>query len=128
MVNIFIWYFDDTKYEYKIGDKIKFKSEKQRYTIRACDERFIIATKPLNCKRTFIYTIIDLHEKERAGDNYYCKYDYPNPEEAKKALQELQETVRMKEEHQKQDVIYCDGFWLSGRSYMELDIERIDHG
>lgn len=64
--------------DYEVKDKIKFKSEKQRYTIQACDESFIIATKPFNAKKTFLYTIIDLKNNQRGADNWYCKYDYPN--------------------------------------------------
>ncbi len=39
---------------------------------------------------TFCYTIIDLKEKERGGDNYYCKFDYSDENECKKAIKELE--------------------------------------
>lgn len=48
-----------------IGKKIKFDGEKQRYTIQALDSRYIIATKPFNARKTYIYTIVDLQEKRR---------------------------------------------------------------
>jgi hypothetical protein len=48
-----------------VGDKIKFESEVQCYTITARDERYIIATKPFNAMRTYLYTIIDLQQKRR---------------------------------------------------------------
>lgn len=102
--------------KYKVGDLIKFKSEKQRYTIRACDDRFIIATKPFNLKRTYLYTIIDLEEGIRGADNWYCKFDYSDPEEAKKCIQLL-------------NLDPLRGFnsvSISFRSRMDLDIERID--
>jgi len=38
---------------------------------------------------TFCYTIVDLQEKKRAPDNYYCKFNYDKKEECKKALKEL---------------------------------------
>ena len=49
----------------EVGDKIKFKSEKQRYTVKACNDRFAIATKPFNARKTFLYTIIDFRNKIR---------------------------------------------------------------
>lgn len=109
---------------YKVGDKIKFKSEKQRYTIRACDDRFIIATKPYNPQRTFMYTIVDIVENERSSDNYYCRFNYTNEQEAKEALKMLNETVQRREKNEYD--LNGHGFWLSGRRNMELDMERID--
>ena len=38
---------------------------------------------------TFAYTIVDLVEKIRGADNYYCKFDYNEKEECEKALKEL---------------------------------------
>lgn len=96
--------------KYKIGDKIKFKTEKQRYTIRACNDRFIIATKPFNPQRTFMYTIVDLQENLRAADNWYCRYDYTQTSISITAINELM----------------SGDIELSHRSRMELDLERID--
>lgn len=53
----------------KIDDKIKFKEEKQRYTIRALNERYAICTKPFNLKKTVLYTIVDFVEKVRGTEN-----------------------------------------------------------
>jgi hypothetical protein len=61
---------------YKIGDKIKFKREKQRYTIQATDGRYLICTKPFNAKKTVIYTIVDLKEKIRGTDNLVFGHGY----------------------------------------------------
>lgn len=102
------------KLDYKVGDKVKFKSQKRAYKIQACNERFIIATKPYNPKRTFLYTIIDFLYMVRGADNHYCLYDYNNPKEAKKALKEL-----MKEDN---DRDLC----VSWRNFVKLtDIEII---
>ena len=51
------------------GDKVKFVGEKQRYTVRACNYRFAICTKPFNLKRTVIYTIVDFKEWIRGTEN-----------------------------------------------------------
>lgn len=114
--------------KYKVGDKIKFKTEKQRYTIMACDERFIIAQKPFNPRRTFMYTLIDLKEKERSSDNYYCRFDYTDHKECEEALKMLNETAERDERNKKSEVIDLNGhgFWLSSRRVMDLDLERID--
>ena len=53
----------------KVGDKIKFKKEKQRYTVRACNNRFAICTKPFNPRKTMLYTVIDFEEKIRGTEN-----------------------------------------------------------
>ena len=55
--------------KYKVGDKIKFRSEKQRYTIQACNERFLVCTKPFNLQKTVLYTIVDLQENIRGTEN-----------------------------------------------------------
>lgn len=114
----------------KVGDKIKFKSEKQRYTVSACDERFIIAWKPFNARKTFIYTIVDLRDNQRSSDNYYCAFDYSNKDEAKEALDILNKTAQDKDRgiyHHGNDFDgKFRGLWLSGRRNIELDIERID--
>lgn len=53
-----------------VGDKIRLEGEKQRYTVRARDSRFVIMTKPYNLKRTYLYTIADLERGVRGADNY----------------------------------------------------------
>jgi hypothetical protein len=75
----------------KIGDKIKFKSEKQRYTIRAKSDRFIICTKPFNAKKTFLYTIIDLDRLVRGaiGLVFGLAWDFDIPEELEECLKQL---------------------------------------
>lgn len=69
----------------KVGDKIKFRIEKQRYAVRAVSDKFIICTKPFNAKRTYIYTVIDLKNKLRGADNYWC-YGYKTDEECQEAI------------------------------------------
>lgn len=75
--------------EYNIGDKIKFRSEAQRYTVVAKNERYLICIKPFNLKKTFLYTIIDLTERIRGSDNYYCKFNYQDVEDSNQAIEEL---------------------------------------
>jgi len=104
-----------------VGDKLKFKSEKCRYTVTACDDRFVIATKPFNARNTFLYTIIDLVTKQRSSDNWYCRYDYDDPKEAAKAIPELNNGLDLN-----RDLACTRSMNLSFRNSMELDLERID--
>ena len=60
------------------GQKIWFAEEKRPYTIRACNERYLICTKPFNLQpKTVMYTIVDLEEEIRGTDGYSIgPYDY----------------------------------------------------
>ena len=102
---------ENNELTYTVGDKIKFKSERQRYTITACNDRFIVATKPFNPMNTFLYTIIDLETNQRGPDNCYCYADYDKSEEAQKVL----------------ELLHKGEVQLSGRRSMDLDLERIDN-
>ena len=48
---------DISKHIFKQGQKVWFPGEKRPYTIRACDDRFAICTKPFNIKKTVLYTL-----------------------------------------------------------------------
>lgn len=50
---------------YKVGDKIKFQSEKRSYKIMALDSRYLICVKRFNLLHTYLYTIVDLQEQQR---------------------------------------------------------------
>jgi hypothetical protein len=74
----------------KIGDKLKFVEEKQAYTIRAKNHRFLICTKPFNPKHTVIYTIVDLKEKIRGTNNFiFNPYNYVLTEDCEQCLRDL---------------------------------------
>jgi len=75
----------------KVGDKIKFKSEKQRYTINAKSDRYLICTKPFNPKKTYLYTIIDLKRLIRGTNNMvFNLYDYEVQEDIDQCLIDLE--------------------------------------
>lgn len=78
--------------KYKVGDKIWFAEEKRPYTIQACDERYLICTKPFNLKHTVQYTIVDLEYGIRGADNYWKWggfFEYEKREECEKAIEAL---------------------------------------
>ena len=53
----------------KVGDKVKFKEEKKRYTIRAVGKRYVVMNKPFNARKTVIYTVCDFKEKIRGTES-----------------------------------------------------------
>lgn len=79
------------KTKYKIGDKVKFAEEKQRYTVSACDDRYLVCTKPFNPKKTYLYTMVDLKSKIRGTDGYAMNwgFDYRKKEDAEKYISNL---------------------------------------
>ena len=76
--------------KFKVGDKIHFVGERNAYTIRACDSRYQICTKPFNPQRTVLYTIVDLQEKIRGTENLVFGMGFETDEECQEALQRLQ--------------------------------------
>ena len=93
--------FSDYKEEYKdiieychslkAGDKIKFESEKQRYTVQAKSDRYIICTKPFNARKTYLYSIIDLERLVRGRINLIFGLidDVDSPELAQACINDL---------------------------------------
>lgn len=74
----------------KIGDNIWFLKEKRPYTVRACNDRFIICTKPFNLKKTVLYTIIDLQFDIRGTENLIFCMGFESDEDCNDALIRLQ--------------------------------------
>jgi len=77
----------------KVGSKIKFDSEVQRYTVQAHDARFAVMTKPFSARRTCLYTITDLQREVRGPINqiFGINEDVNNAEGAQKLLLDLQD-------------------------------------
>lgn len=75
-----------------IPTQIKFEAERQRYTVQAHDERFVILTKPFNAQRTYLYTIVDLHRGYRGACNliFGLPCDVNTPKGAAEALAMIQ--------------------------------------
>jgi hypothetical protein len=95
----------------KIGDKIKFTEEKQRYTVQAMSKRFIICTKPMNAHKTVLYTILDFTLLIRNKDNLvFGIYDYAKKADCESALESL----------------ISGEMGVSRRGCIDINIERID--
>lgn len=109
---------------YKVGDKIYFAEEKKPYTVRACDSRYLICTKPYNFRpKTVIYTIVDLKEGIRGADGYSLGgYDYYSDEDCNSFLKELQDADLM----ETVDGVIVDrgGAHISYRNRIELNIVK----
>lgn len=96
----------------KLGTKIKFKEEKQRYTVQACDDRYVIATKPMNALKTYLYTILDLKKKIRGRSNLIFDFnEYNNLKGASEAL----------------EMLNSNEMDISHRNAIPLNIEEITH-
>lgn len=72
------------------GDKVKFFSEKQRYTVRAANERFAVCTKPFNCKKTSLYTVIDLERNVRGRENLIFGAGAETDQQCRRMLKRLE--------------------------------------
>lgn len=74
----------------KVGDKVKFECEKQRYTVKAKSDRFLICTKPMNALKTVLYSIIDLERLVRGPNNlvFNC-YEYTDQGDINQCLKDL---------------------------------------
>ena len=73
-----------------LGDKVWFEGEKRPYTVVACNERFIICTKPFNLRHTVLYTILDLKEGIRGTHDLILNpYDFMVQEDIDECLADL---------------------------------------
>lgn len=53
----------------RIGDRVKFVEEPQRYTVQARGERYLVCTRPFALRKTVFYTVVDLVEQVRGTEN-----------------------------------------------------------
>lgn len=97
-------------YDFFNGQKIKFKSEKQRYTVRATSKRYAICTKPFNAKKTVLYCIIDQWRNVRGPENLIFGMGAETDEQCYEML------IRLMDNESE----------VSHRHDLTLDIERVD--
>ena len=93
---------------YKVGDKIKFKSEKQQYTVQACNEKFAVCTKPFNLMKTVLYSVIDFDRNIRGTENLIFGMGAETREQCEQMLVRLTTNETQ----------------VSSRNCMELDIDE----
>lgn len=93
-----------------VGSKIKFRSEKQRYTVQACSARFVVCTKPFNPRKTVLYTVIDFVRNVRGTEGLVFGLGAETKEDCEEMLDRL--------DSGETEVSY--------RNCIGLDIERID--
>jgi hypothetical protein len=72
-----------------IGSKIKFKGEKQRYTVRASNTAYAICTKPFNARKTVLYTIVDLLRGVRGPENLIFGFGAETDEQCQEMLERV---------------------------------------
>ena len=74
-----------------VGDHIRIIGEKRPYKVKCRDKRYIICTKPMNCKKTVQYFIIDLEREIRGPDNSVFCMGYETQEQCEERLRDLQD-------------------------------------
>lgn len=79
------------KMTFKKGMKIWFDGERNGYTIRSCNERYLVCTKPYNFrKNTVLYSIVDLWKGIRGLDGYvFSPYSYYTQEDCDNYLNDI---------------------------------------
>lgn len=92
---------------FKVGDRIKFAAEKRRYTVQACNERWLICTKPFRAKKTVLYTIVDFERDVRGTENLIFCCGFETREQCEECLARLS----------------AGQTEVSFRNWIELDIE-----
>ena len=111
--------------KYNKGQKIWFAEEKRPYTIRACNERYLICTKPYRPK-TVIYTIVDLEEEIRGTDGYSIgPYDYYSQEDCDAYLKELEEGMEREKDNDGFIIQDLGSAHVSYRNRIELNIIKV---
>lgn len=73
----------------EVGDLVAVIGEKNRYTVRCRDERWIVCTKPYNAHRRKKHLIIDTENKMYGSDNHPYGLFYQTDEQCHYALRLL---------------------------------------
>lgn len=94
----------------RVGTKLKFRGERHRYTVQACNPYFAICTKPFSARRTVLYTIINWVERIRGTEDLIFGMGFGDREHCEQALNRL-----MAQESS-----------VSHRNRVKLEIERIE--
>lgn len=79
--------YDNTKLT--VGAKIKFAEEKQVYTVQASNIAFAVCTKPFNCQKTVLYTVISWMENVRGTENLVFGMGAETKEQCEEMLERL---------------------------------------
>lgn len=79
--------------DYFVGQKIKFEEEKQRYTVKAVSDNFVICSKPFNPRKTVLYCIIDIKKNIRGPESLIFPMGCETEEEIQEMLQRLEEGI-----------------------------------
>lgn len=101
---------ENTELNFEVGNKVYFKTEKRPYKVRACNDRYVICTKPFNLQHTVLYTIIDLERNVRGRENLIFCMGFETDELCHEAMCRL-----VSEETE-----------VSWKYYIPLDVEKIN--
>jgi len=111
-----------------VGAKVKFASERGRYTVQASDERYAVCTKPFNAQRTVLYTVVDQVEGVRGTENLIFGEGAETREQCADMLDRLNGRPDSNGRFLAEHGHAFDGLRteVSHRNRIALDIERVD--
>lgn len=72
------------------GWRVRFAEEKRAYTIRARGARYLVCTKPLACRGTVLYTVVDLQEDVRGTENLAFGFGAETQEQCEQMVRRLE--------------------------------------
>jgi hypothetical protein len=72
-----------------VGSKVKFIEEQQSYTVQASNIAFSVCTKPFNCRKTVLYTIIDWIKNIRGTESLVFGFGAETRDQCCEMLQRL---------------------------------------
>jgi hypothetical protein len=100
--------------EIKVGSRLYFITDKRPFVVKAMNDRFIIATKPFNVRKTCLYTILDMKMGIRGPNNLvFNMYDYTKQPDIEDCLNDLSDPDEVTE--------------VSRRRSVSIDILKIEN-
>lgn len=73
----------------EVGYRVRFFGDRQFFTVQACDDRYVICTRPYNLGHTVLYTIVDLKQKVRGTENLVFGLGFETRKQCETALDRL---------------------------------------
>lgn len=73
----------------EVGSKLWFNGKKQGYTVKASNRFYSICTKPMNAKKTVLYTIVDWYNQVRGTENLIFGMGAETDEQCQEMLERL---------------------------------------
>lgn len=103
----------------EVGDMVAVIGEKNRYTVRCRDERWVVCTKPYNAHRRKKHLIIDLENQMYGPDNHPYGLYYQTDEQCNYALRLLHHNLLKIRKYGRKPKEYSALVWIVKRKKRE---------